>query len=85
MEDGEQFDLAFLNLLAGLVFEDDLALEISIWDVGGVVLLPLLVELDDLEVASVIALRLMQKPNKFAGELAGLDYTFQHNALDATG
>lgn len=30
MEDGEQFDLAFLNLLAGLVFEDDLALEISI-------------------------------------------------------
>lgn len=52
---------------------------------GGVVLLPLLVELDDLEVASVIALRLMQQPNKFAGELAGLDYTFQHNALDATG
>lgn len=85
MEDGEQFDLAFLNLLAGLVFEDDLALEISIWDVGGVVLLPLLVELDDLEVASVIALRLMQQPNEFASELAGLDYTFQHNALDATG
>lgn len=52
---------------------------------GGVVLLPLLVELDDLEVASVIALRLMQQPNEFASELAGLDYTFQHNALDATG